>query len=96
MSSISRSDNINIIPQCRLSVNSLSPTPKTKEYLQDCYGVSWDKKDDKNKDKQRESISMSPPSINTAKIINSFIGAKVFKQSISETDCLNTLSKNNY
>ena len=92
MSSLSRSDNINIIPQCRLSVNSLSPTPKTKEYLQDCYGVSWDK----NKDIQRGSISissMTPPSINTAKLINSFIGTKVFKQSISETDCLNTLSK---
>lgn len=84
MSSLSRSDNINIIHQSRLSINSLSPTPKTKEYLQDCYGVSWDKNKnkDKNKDNQRGSISissMSPPSINTAKLINSFIGANVFK-----------------
>lgn len=71
MSFLSRSDNINITPQFRLSINSLSPTPKTKEYLQNCYGVSWDK----NKDNQRGSISissMSPPSINTVKLINSY------------------------
>ena len=36
---------------------------------------------------------MTPPSINTAKLINSFVRSKVFKQSVSETDCLNTLSK---
>tara|TARA_Y100000389_G_scaffold24256_1_gene20919 strand:- start:1089 stop:1364 length:276 start_codon:yes stop_codon:yes gene_type:complete len=90
MSSLQKSNNIYISHRDRLSVNSLSPSPSTKEYLHDCYGVSWDK------DNKRESINiprMTPPSINTAKIINSFIGAKVFKQSFSETDCSNTLSK---
>ena len=88
MSSFSKSDNIDITPQNRLSVNSLSPTPNTKQYLQYCYGVSWDKIDEnKNEKNQRKSLSissMSPPSINTAKVINSLVGAKVFKQSISE------------
>ena len=92
MSSLPKSNNIYISQRDRLSVNSLSPSPNTKEYLHDCYGVSWDK----NKNNKRDSISiptMTPPSINTAKIINSFIGSKVFKQSFSESDCLNTLSK---
>tara|TARA_Y100000389_G_scaffold117416_1_gene114640 strand:- start:279 stop:566 length:288 start_codon:yes stop_codon:yes gene_type:complete len=91
MSSFSKSDNIDITPQNRLSVNSLSPTPNTKQYLQHCYGVSWDKidenknenKNEKNKRKSLSISSMSPPSINTAKVINSLVGAKVFKQSIS-------------
>jgi len=94
MSSLSKSNNIYISHRDRLSINSLSPSPNTKEYLHDCYGVSWDK--DKDKNNKRESINistMTPPSINTAKIINSFIGSKIFKQSFSEKDCLNTLSK---
>lgn len=94
MSSLPKSNNIYISNRHRLSVNSLSPSPNTKEYLHDCYGVSWDK--DKDKDNKRDSTSiprMTPPSINTAKIINSFIGSKVFKQSFSESDCSNTLSK---
>ena len=92
--SSSSTSNIYVLPSGRLSINSLSPTPNTKEYLHDCYGVSWDK--NKNEDKERESLNismMTPPSINTAKLINSFVGSKVFKQSVSETDCLNTLSK---
>ena len=88
MSSFSKYDNIDITPQNRLSVNSLSPTPNTKQYLQYCYWVSWDKIDEnKNEKNQRKSLSissMSPHSINTAKVINSLVGAKVFKQSISE------------
>jgi len=82
MSSFSNSDNI-YIPRSRLSINSLSPTPNTATYLKDCYGVSWDK----NKSKKKDSISicgMSPPSKNTARLINSFVGSKVFKQSFSE------------
>ena len=55
MSSFSKSNNIDITTQNRLSVNSLSPTPNTKQYLQYCYGVSCDNIDEKKMRKTKES-----------------------------------------
>jgi len=83
----------------RLSVNSVSPivspSVNTKEYLHSCYGVYWDKKIDRNRD-SISSINMTPPSSNTAKMINHFAGSKIFKQSFSESDDKIHRLKNNY
>ena len=57
-----------------------SPSMNTKQYLEN-YGINWDKRFSPQK---RSSMNITPPSLETGRILNSFIGEKRFKQSMSE------------
>ena len=97
MSSLPKKESY--ILDLRSSINSVSPSVSpsvnTKEYLHSCYGVYWDKKIDRNRD-SISSINMTPPSSNTAKMLNYFTGSKIFKQSFSESDDKKSFSESDY
>jgi len=75
-------DRISVNYNISTSDTHISPSLNTKEYLKYFYGLDWDSKC--SSQINQYSPEMSHLSLNTAKLINCMVGAKFYKQYISE------------